>query len=240
MAVAGIPALIVCLLTALFAVLVYRQLLTKRRLNLGFWMLSLTLSALGSLGYCLALWTTSPRVWFEIYYLCGAMWMPCLMGLGSLALIFGRRTVWIAFAGVCILGIFGSIELVRAPVDLTLLNQLNGGAGTAVIVERLGWLVALIVLNTFGALAVILVAILSALRTIRRKSSTRFLYGNIWLAAGVLVISLAGSAARMGWPSLFWVVMLLGWVAVFVGYCLLTPATASQQPVILAGKHEAS
>lgn len=168
------------------------------------------------------------------------MWMPCLMGLGSLGLVFRARTVSVLFTGVLLLGLFGSVELIRSPVRRALLQQLNGGAGTGVILERPEWLIALIVLNTFGAAAVIWVAVVSAIRTRQRRAPARFLEGNLWLACGVLIISFAGSAARLGWPSLFWVVMLIGWVGVFVGYCLLTPLTGIMGSSTEGGKRRVS
>ena len=68
------------------------------------------------------------------------------------------------------------------------------------------------------------VALMSAWRTVKKKSPSRFLYGNLWLAGGILTISMAGTTSRLGLQGLFWLVMLVGWLITFVGYRILTPA----------------
>ncbi|MCL6452350.1 MAG: hypothetical protein K6T78_01840 [Alicyclobacillus sp.] len=224
----AIPAMAVVVITAWFAVSVTRQWVRKRRLNLGFWSISLWLSCVGSAAYCLAAWhAPGAQGWFLVYYGCGALWMPCLMGLGSLALVCRPHIVWILAAVVLSIGALATVELSVAPVHLEMLRQLNGGAGTGIIAERTGWLAPLIGLNSFGALAVVGVAVVSAIRTAQKRSSMPFLAGNLWIAGGVLVISAAGSAARLGWPELFWVLMAVGWAGFFVGYHLLTPKPVS-------------
>jgi hypothetical protein len=152
----------------------------------------------------------------------GAMWMPCLMGLGSLALVIPRRRVIFIAVIVALVGLVGSVSLLESSISTTALQRLDGGAGTGIILEG-AWLIPLIALNTFGAVCVAIVAFVSAWKTIRKATAKRFLYGNLWLAGGILVISSAGSAARLGLPQLFWVVMLIGWIITFVGYQLLTP-----------------
>lgn len=157
--------------------------------------------------------------------------MPAIMGLGSLALVFRPRTVWVVFLVVALLGVVGGGLLLAAPVNDGLLQHLDGGAGTGVIVNRAGWLIPLIVLNTFGAAAVIIVALTTGWRTLRKKTAALLFRGNLFLAVGVLIISMAGTAARLGAPMLFWITMLVGWVVTFVGYRLLTPSGAKRRSV---------
>lgn len=219
----ALPAFVVAVLCGWFTYLVSRHYFRTYKLNNLFWTISLAMSALASLSYAIALWLKPHiAVFFLMYYLFGAMWMPSIMGLGSLALVFKRRVIqWLA-AIIVILGLVGTVFLYMAPISNAALQKLNGGAGVGILSVGT-WLPFLIVLNTFGAAAVFLVAVMSAWKTFKRQSSPRFLYGNIWLAVGILVISAAGTAARMGWPELFWFVMLIGWVITFFGYRLLTP-----------------
>lgn len=199
-----LPAFVVFLICSLFTYLVARQYLHSKKQSHLFWMVSLGFSALASLAYGLTLWTTPHSgVLFVLYYVFGALWMPAIMGLGSLALVFSKRTVYVIAAIVGIVGLTGTVFLALAPMQSAALQSLNGGA------------------------AVILVALYSAWKTVRKQSSPRFLHGNLWLAAGVLVISSAGAMARLGWPGTFWFVMLAGWVITFVGYRLLTPIVRS-------------
>ncbi|MCF8564045.1 hypothetical protein LLE49_04745 [Alicyclobacillus tolerans] len=222
-----LPAFVVFLICSLFTYLVARQYLHSKKQSHLFWMVSLGFSALASLAYGLTLWTTPHSgVLFVLYYVFGALWMPAIMGLGSLALVFSKRTVYVIAAIVGIVGLTGTVFLALAPMQSAALQSLNGGAGVNVIANG-AWLIELISLNTFGGAAVILVALYSAWKTVRKQSSPRFLHGNLWLAAGVLVISSAGAMARLGWPGTFWFVMLAGWVITFVGYRLLTPIVRS-------------
>lgn len=216
------PAVLVAVLTGWFSGLVTRQWLHKRKANLFFWSLSLIFACIASISYAVCL-LVSPTAWlFQLYYLFGAMLMPCIMGLGSISLVAGRRAlVWVTGV-VGALGVVGSIGLFMAKVSQKALLHLDGGAGTGVIHVD-WWLPFLILLNSFGAVAVIVVALISAWRTAKRKAPTRFMTGNIWLAVGVLIVSLAGSSARLGWPQLFWITMLVGWVVTFVGYVILSP-----------------
>lgn len=224
----AVPALLVALVTGWFTLLVTRQFLRNHRHHLFFWSVSLAFSCLASLAYCLSLWQTPHSAsMFRLYYLLGALWMPALMGLGSLGLVFKERTVNIALAIVCILGLGGSVFLLTSPVSNSALQALNGGAGTGVVHQG-AWLPFLVVLNSFGAVAVFLVAVMSAVKTAKRQAPARFFYGNLWLAVGILIISAAGSAARLGWPQLFWITMLIGWVLTYAGYRLLTPAAIAR------------
>jgi hypothetical protein len=223
--VTGLPALLVFIVTFYFMILVFRQYRRNHRLSHVLWTISLLLSAVGSLAYALAVWTQAASgIWFILYYICGALWMAAMMGLGSLALVVSKRTVYVITVIVAVLGVVGTVGLMVAPLSLAALSHLDGGAGTGVVGVSALWLVPLIVLNTFGAVAVPVVALVSAWRLFRRSAPKRFFLGNLWLAIGVLIIAGAGSAARLGWPGFFWIAMLVGWVVAFGGFRLLSVA----------------
>jgi hypothetical protein len=217
-----VPALLVATICAWFTVRVLGGYLRHQRTSHLFWTIALAASAIASLAYFITI-QTSPHspVWFFIYYLLGAMWMPAIMGLGSLALVLSKRWVYGLAAVVFVVGAAGSVMMFRQPYSADKLAALAGGAGTGII-QPGAWLVLLIVLNTFGAAAVIGVALWSAWKYMRDKNISRFFFGNVWLALGVLVISSAGSAARLGWPGTFWVVMLAGWIITYIGYAHLS------------------
>ena len=196
----------------------------NRRDSHFFWTVSLTFSAVAALMYCLASWQFPGMAsWFLLYYIFGALWMPSLMGLGSLSLVMSRRVVWMVACGIAVLGLTGTVFLTLAPMHTESLLQLRGGAGTGVVAERADWLIPLIVMNSFGTVAVIGVALWSAWQAWQHKVDRRFFFGNVWLAGGVLMIAAAGSGARLGLPELFWVIMFAGWLVTFYGYSLLTP-----------------
>jgi len=230
------PAIIVFILCVVFSYMVGRQYFNNHRLNNLFWFVSLILAALASLFYAVsALSNPHSAAAFALYYVFGAMWMPAVMGLGSIGLLASRKVTWIFAAAVFILGAVGTVFLAAASINAGQLANLDGGAGTGIITTGI-WLPFLIVLNSFGAAAVIIVALLSAWKTGRRQTSTRFLYGNIWIAVGVIVISAAGSAARLGLPQMFWITMLIGWIITFVGYRMLSPASVFTPVSVTASK----
>ncbi len=218
-----VPALLVAMICAWFTGRVLRGYLRHQRTSHLFWTIALAASAVASLAYFITI-QTSPHspTWFFIYYLLGAMWMPSIMGLGSLALVLAKRWVYGLAAVVLVVGAVGSVLMFRQPYSADKLAALSGGAGTGII-QPGAWLVPLIALNTFGAAAVIGVALWSAWKYLRGKNISRFFLGNVWLALGVVLISSAGSAARLGWPGIFWVVMLIGWILTYIGYAQLSP-----------------
>ena len=60
------------------------------------------------------------------------------------------------------------------------------------------------------------------LENLAAQSASAFFQENLWLAIGILVISMAGSAARLDWPQMFWIIMLVGWIITYFGYRLLS------------------
>lgn len=223
-------ALFVALLCAAFAASVVRQYVRKRRPHLAYWALSLGLAAIGALGYVCSAVPAGHPVWaFRVYYICGAMAMPAVMGLGSLGLMVRPRVLHAVAAVVGIAIVATAVGIAAAPAHPAGLRALNGGPGVGVLATG-WWLPLMIILNSFGALAVFGVAVWSAVHTLHGHAPRRFLGGNVFLALGILVLSGAGSAARLGWPGAFWATMAVGWVMAFVGYVLLTPIPSAAEP----------
>jgi hypothetical protein len=73
---------------------------------------------------------------------------------------------------------------------------------------------------------VIWVALYSAYKMLQRQAPVRFAAANITIVMGTAVISGAGSAARLGSPNAFWVLMALGWIIIFAGFLLTTNLVA--------------
>ncbi len=218
-----IAPLIVTLLSLLFALAVLRKWLHSHKVSEQYWTISLFFSFIGSLSYCISVATVPhSAVWFRLYYLFGAMWMPLLMGLGSLGLVWRSRKVHLIATLIGGFGVIGSVLLLLAPIQSSALATIDGGPGINVIIPGI-WLPFLILMNSLGASAVFLVALWSVYSTFRHRSPLQFLSGNMTLAIGVATISAAGTAARLGAPSLFWWTMVIGWCITFSGYLILTP-----------------
>jgi hypothetical protein len=221
----GYP-LIVFFVSLFFGVAVFRQYLSRRRPYQLAWCASLGSAALGSLAYVVFLAADKSELAFRLYYVFGALLTAPLLGLGSLLLIArgdrARERVRIIVYVVVVGSLVGTLLLLINPVNASVLRQLNGGPGTDPDVYKSGpWLVFLIVLNIFGALAVIGVALYSGWNLWRRNGSGRLVGANALIALGTIVISQAGGMARSGFGAgAFWLTMTVGWVVLFGGFLL--------------------
>lgn len=220
---------IVLLISALFALLLLRQYRERRKSHQLIWALSLSMSAVGTLSYILAVWLGGYGNLFRLYYLFGAMLAAPLLGLGSLHLVASPRVKRISTWTIVILSLVGTVFLFLAPMDESALHSLRGGPGTHIIMKG-AWLPILILLNTFGAIAVAAIALVSAWRIYRKRDMAAFGVGNILIAIGTFVLASAGTAARMGKGAGFWLVTAAGWAILFAGFRVIAAAMEGQIP----------
>lgn len=237
-------AWIVAFVTALFLLRVAPRARRSAPHNV-FWALSLAMACLAAIAYLVAVYAESAAA-FRVYYLLGAVLMAAYMGLGSAWLAWGRsrpRALRALTGAVVAASAVGAGAMFLAPLDLDRLGSLAGDPGTGVIAST-GWAGALwlavtIALNTFGAAALVGVALISAwrARAARRRSavidpfaSGSAALGNACIALGGLLEAAAGSAARLGLPGAFWLVLALGWIAIYWGFELVTRAYAVHAP----------
>lgn len=218
----------VAMVSAVFAGIVLAQYIARRRAHHLIWAVALLMSALASAAYVLALPPESSAAAFRVYYGLGALLMPAWLGLGSIFLVAPRRIADGALAALVNVGALGLAAVFVAPIDSTALSRLNGGPGTGVL-EPGVWLPLTILLNTIGVLAVVGVAVWSAIRLVRRQGSGQLVLANALIAAGDLIVGVAGSMARTGQPGLFWVTMLAGWIVIFAGFLLTEPVATSSR-----------
>ena len=222
--------LVVAVACAVFGAGTWMQYAERHHLHQLFWTISLAMGFLGSLGYVLAL-SGGSMFWFRVYYLFGAMLMAPFLGLGSVYLHthgtnrVASTTLWIVIA----LSIVGTVFLFLSPGDAAALAQLDGGPGTDVLSLSTVALVTLIVLNTFGLVAVAGLALDSAWELYRQRTSNRFFVGNLLLAVGTILVGAAGSLARLGAPTLFWALMAVGFVVLYAGFQVLNAASSAAQ-----------
>lgn len=215
-------ALLCTAVAGIFAWQVTRRALERKRQHLAVWAASLWMGALGSLCYAMTLIAPAGGWWFRLYYLLGAVLTAAYLGVGSTYLRFGTRAGGAALLLVTLLAVAAAIGLLGAPLDVQALSRLEGGAGRGVL-ELPGWARALmIVLNAFGTLAVAGVAVISAVDFARRRAPAGLLGGNLLIAAGVLVLGAAGSAAGAGRDALFWPMMTVGWIVIYAGFAVVT------------------
>jgi hypothetical protein len=221
--------LIVLAVAVVFAVILFRQYLSRRRPYQLVWAVSLALGALAALFFILFLATDRNEVFFKLYYICGGLLMAAYLGLGEIYLLAPRRWAHGTMIAVVLLSLLGVVLILAAAVSASALHASNVEAGTNIIS---GPSVAVIaVLNSFGAVAVIGGALYSAWNVWRRNGPVRFLISNVLIAGGTILASLAGTLARLtGNGGAFWALLAVGFVVLFGGFILTTRGPA-RKPV---------
>lgn len=218
--------LIVFVVSLTFCLAVARQYRQRHRPYQLIWTISLAAAAIGSLAYLVFLNDGKSELAFRLYYIGGALLTAPLLGLGSILLVArgdaARRRAWGVVVVVGALCAIGAVLLLVSPVNVRVLHALNGGSGSDPSVYTQGPAVVFIaVLNSFGALAVVGVALYSGWQLRQRHISSRLVSANALIAGGTIIISLAGTVARIGVnDGLFWITMAVGWVVLFGGFLL--------------------
>ena len=216
--------------TGLFAGLVTRQFMKRRRIYQLYWMIALLMAFFATLSYvCMVL--VGPTngagvVFFRLYYILGAALAPSWLGLGSIALVTGPGTTRITFFALLLVSIVTAVLIAVNPIDMKSLAQVAGTPGAGIL--QIGvWLAFTITLNTLGVVAVVGVAAYSGWKLLRRASSVagfhpgNLLWANILILVGDLLNAAAGTSAKFfGLESSFWLVMALGWTAFYAGVIL--------------------
>jgi hypothetical protein len=224
-------AIINVIVVGVFAGTILRQYLRRQREAQLYWMLALLMAFFATLAYILMVVSTPTSLagtfYFRLYYVLGAALTPAWLGLGSLALVVGKRvarTVCFLLIGASLLA---TVTISEASINQAVLSKVAGTPGTGVL-QPGGWLPVIIVLNTLGVLALIGVAIYSGWKLLRRQASVAGVHtGNLWwgnllILAGAVFNGAAGTLARaFGLSSSFWLVMALGWVIFYVGVLLI-------------------
>jgi hypothetical protein len=233
-------AIINVVVTGLFAGVVLRQYVRRRRNSQLYWSIALIMAFLATLAYVLMIIvgpTTSPGiVLFRIYYIFGAALVPAWLGLGSIALVASQRITRICLIVLIVLSILAIVLISTATINMANLSHIAGTPGTGILNPG-AWLVTIIVLNTLGVLAVVGVAVYSGWKLVRRQSSVagiqtiNLLWANLLILVGVLLNAAAGTLSRFfGLESSFWIIQAFGWTVFFAGVLLASrrPVTARQ------------
>jgi hypothetical protein len=224
-------AIVNVLVVGIFTATILSQYVRKRRESQLYWTIALLMAFLATLAYIVMVLATptSPAgiFWFRLYYTLGAALTPAWLGLGSLALVTGRRvarTFCFLLGGASLLAV---VTVSGATIDMHALSKIAGTPGTGILHPG-AWLPTLIILNTLGVVALVAVALTSGWRLWRKRSSgsqsgQRFsLLGNVLILAGALCNAAAGTLARAaGLSSGFWLIMALGWIIFYLGVLLI-------------------
>ena len=225
-----ICAFINVIVVAFFAATILRQYIRRRRDAQLYWSIALCMAFLGTLAYIMLILgnpTSEPgKFFFRLYYTLGAALTPAWLGLGSIALVTGKRTARTGFLLLCAASILAVVTISSAPINMQALARIAGTPGTGILGAGT-WLPTIIVLNTLGVVAVVGVALYSGWQLLRRRTNVygfhpgTLLWANLLILAGDLFNAAAGTLARtLGLSSSFWLIMAVGWVVFYTGVLL--------------------
>src|SRR6266487_1474316 len=150
-------AVVNVVVTGLFAGMVLRQYMRRRRTSQLYWSIALTMAFLATLAYLFMVivgpTSSTGMLFFRVYYILGAALVPAWLGLGSIALVASPRITRICLIVLSILSILAIVLISTATINMPKLSQIAGTPGTGIL-EPGAWLVTIIILNTLGVLAV--------------------------------------------------------------------------------------
>ena len=222
----SIYPLVVAVVSLVFGLVVLAQWARRRRPHQAVWSFALLAASAASLAFVLFEGNGSELL-FRLYYIGGALLAAAYLGMGSLYLVLSRRVANLVLAALAIASALAVAMILVTPIDhrALLAAQHNGTPGAGVLKPGL-WLALFILHNIFGAATVVGVALYSAYKVVQRQAPSRFVVANVVIAAGVGVVSSAGSSARLGASAPFWIITALGYAVIFGGFLLTTNLAA--------------
>jgi hypothetical protein len=204
------------LLAAWFAPIVFRRWQDRRPApHLWWWSVGIAVYGLGTLTEA----STTLFGWqepvFRAWYISGALLGGWPLAQGTVYLMFSRRTAhWMA-AAVGAVVIAGATVVLLSPIDYALVepHRLTG--------RVMEWREARLFspfINTYAALFLIGGAVMSAWRYRRDPASRHRFVGNCFIAVGALLPGIGGTATRMGYTEVLYVMELIGLILIWTGY----------------------
>jgi len=215
----------------IFAALVFRRYLWRRRPYLLLWGIGMVFYAIG--GFCEAYygafgWNT---LVFRLWYLCGAILVAAWLGQGTVYLLAKHK--W-ANALMMVLGIaslYAAIRVFAAQLDPALMTaSLHTGSelsGHAIVTGGVRGLTPFF--NLYGTVTLVGGALYSSWIFWRKRILLHRTIGNILIAVGAMLPAFGGTFSRFGLPNALYLGELLGTVLMFAGFIRATTPMRSEQ-----------
>lgn len=244
--IAGLASISV-IISSVFAVMVIRQYVQRRRPFQLVWGLALTFFAIASLAELVAILAEWTPFIAKTYYFFGATILVGFFAVGTMYLTFGDKTGKISLGVMVVLSITAAALLVPADLSVgleggeTLDAHLTSGEsenpwkGLVPPVAR----VITILVNSVGSLILIGGAIYSGIMVYRKKHDTQRLTANLVIAAGALTIASGGTLGGLfGYGQVYISLFQTPGIAImFIGFVLAgrTPKKPMQPVEVSAG-----
>lgn len=219
--------------SAVFALLLFRQYAQKHGLAQLAWGLALAMYAVASLVVAAGVGNGWDPTLFRVYWLFGALLNVPYLALGSVALLQNRvlTAAMLLAVGVATLVALGAVLTASSHTAAFLPDpkQIPRGSevwGKGTLLHNLG--------SWYSIPAYLIVVAMAALSSRRRKgrpSGARRARSNWLIAGGATLVAAGSSTARYGRGAVFSVLLALGVIVMFAGFMLASrPAAAGPAP----------
>jgi len=208
-----------------FAPIVGRRWLRKRPApHLFWWSLGIALYGVGTFteGFT-TLFGWSEGV-FRAWYISGALLGGWPLAQGTVYLMFERRTASIMAAVVGTVVLAGATMVLLSPIDMAAVEP-HRLTGSVMEWQRARLFSPFV--NTYAAIFLIGGAVLSAWRYRSDPSLRHRFIGNCYIAVGALLPGIGGTATRMGYTEVLYVMELIGITLIWIGYTYNVRPTSS-------------
>jgi hypothetical protein len=203
-------------LTVFFTPVVFRRWRERRPApHLFWWSLGIAVYGLGTLTESLTTLFGWNEWIFRSWYISGALLGGAPLAQGTVFLMFSRKTATRMALAVGAVILVAATVVLMAPIDPSLVesHRLTGSVMT--------WREARLFspfINTYAAIFLIGGAVLSAWRYRRDPKARHRFIGNCFIALGALLPGIGGTATRMGYTEVLYVMELLGIILIWIGY----------------------
>ncbi|MGC8779488.1 MAG: hypothetical protein ACP5UQ_01345 [Anaerolineae bacterium] len=212
------------LISFIFAGLVFRRYLIRRRAHLLLWGIGMTMYGLG--GFCEGYYGAfgwHPLI-FRLWYLFGAMLVAAWLGQGTAYLLIRRRWVHVLMIVLGLASLYGAARVFGAQLDPAAMgSSLHTGSelsGKAIVSPGVRSLTPFF--NLYGTALLVGGAAYSAWIFWRKRILLHRVIGNVLIATGALLPAFGGSFSRLGIGGALYISELLGAVLLFAGFLRAT------------------
>ncbi len=222
------------LISFIFAALVFRRYLLRRRPYLLLWGSGMTMYGIG--GFCEGYYGAfgwNPLI-FRLWYLFGAMLVAAWLGQGTAYLLIRRRWVHVLMLVLAVASLYGALRVFTAQLDpVAMGSSLHTGSelsGRAIVSGGVRNLTPFF--NLYGTAFLVGGALYSAWIFWRKRILLHRVIGNVLIATGALLPAFGGSFSRLGIGGALYLSELLGAILLFLGFLRATtplPQEAAQK-----------
>jgi MFS family permease len=213
-----------CIISTIFAALVFRRYLKRRGLHLLLWGIGMVFYAIG--GFCEAYYGAFGwnALVFRLWYLFGAILVAAWLGQGTVYLLAKEKWAHALMSILALGSIYAIVRVFTAQLDPSLMTtSLHTGSelsGHAIVTPGVRTLTPFF--NSYGTVMLVGGAFYSAYIFWRKRVLLHRTIGNILIAVGAMLPAFGGTFSRMGLPNALYLGELLGALLMFVGFVRAT------------------